>query len=231
MIGNKMVDYSQFGEYTRFIKPMFGYFGTRNKMLLDIGASGRALSNSYNLMAEYGFGGVFIEPVNIERVQKEIIDVFPGRASLDTRAVSLTTGTAQIHLHSIEEQHSLISTWYPPTATDKTLEVETVQISDLLAYWKIPTNIDFLTIDVEGIDADIVQEMLAKSDCRPNVLLFEYLYLDTKKVDATISNLHSFGYTTMFKNNANIGFVFDGFGRELPDTAMRHVLSYDWGLL
>jgi len=211
-----MKDYSQFGEFTQFLKPIFTFYGVRYGVLVDIGASGRDLSNSYNLIAEHGFQAILVEPVNFSRVEREIQSDFPALVAVDKSAVGQTEGTAKMFLHTVPEHHSLVSTWYPPTDGHKTQDVPTVRIGTLLKKWDLPWDFDYLTIDVEGLDIDLVQDMIDNTTYRPRVLLFEHLYATPQQVQTIKMNLHAAGYSIIFENNANIGLVLDEIQQAKP---------------
>lgn len=211
-----MKDYSQFGEFTQFLKPIFTFYGVKHGVLVDIGASGRDLSNSYNLIAEHGFQAILVEPINFSRVEQEIQADFPALVAVDRSAVGPSEGQTKMFLHTVPEHHSLVSTWYPPTDSHKTQDVTTTRIGSLLKKWNLPWDFDYLTIDVEGLDIDLVQDMLDSSPYRPRILLFEHLYASPEQVQTIKANLHAAGYSAVFENNANIGLVRDTIQQAKP---------------
>jgi FkbM family methyltransferase len=127
----------------------------RDGYFVEFGATdGKGLSNTYLLEKEFGWNGILVEPArsfhdSLRRNRK---------SEIDTRAVWSETGLTvlfaenpQPYLSAIEEPTKRASRSRHP------YEVETVSLPDLLKHYRAPTHIDYLSIDVEGSELNILK--------------------------------------------------------------------------
>lgn len=169
-----MKDYSQHGEQQVITDYFKGFIG----MLLDIGANdGKTFSNSRALL-ELGWYGVLVEPS--EKTFKELqknCGEFP--VQLHNVGVATYCGTAEFFESGplvSEADHSLISSmkeaeterWKKKSKeSDPIVEftkttISVIDFDTLLKNSRCDT-FDFITIDVEGMEVEILKQMNIKS--------------------------------------------------------------------
>ncbi len=136
--------------------------GRRNGFFVEFGATnGVTLSNSYLLEKEFAWQGILAEPAKDwhAALQKN------RSAAIDTRCVWRKTGE---HLDFVETEYGELSTLVEFKDKDnnksgrqagKTYSVETVSLNDLLAKYNSPGHIDYLSIDTEGSEFDILSAL------------------------------------------------------------------------
>ena len=146
-------DVSQFGEYT-FLKDYFNKNTPKYKCLVDAGANGVKLSNSYNFLNNYEWKGLLIEPNNSNYEELSgVYSIFPN-VILVKAAVSDHEGAEKFYIHEVKGHHSL------KYKTDRYTIVDVFRIQTLLKQNLIPLDFDYLTIDVEGMDYIVLKDML-----------------------------------------------------------------------
>jgi FkbM family methyltransferase len=160
-----MKDVSQFGEYT-ILKNYFQSNTPKYKYLVDIGAKGKTLSNTYNLIKESKWKGILIEPssINFKNLQELYTKT---EITLVKQAVADFNGFSSLYISDKKGWHSLIR---------KTDKRETVKVSTLpiiLKNYKVAHDFDLLDIDAEGMDYRICKYMFQKSEYRPRVIIIE----------------------------------------------------------
>lgn len=155
-------------------KVIFDFFQAhppKHKFLIDVGAFGREMSNSFALLQE-GWKGILFEPSPERR--KTIEQEF---ASLDYKlmpyAISHVTGSALLHMHSEPGHDSLDPDWYPPDQTNATITVPTKRLHEALLDNNTPRDFDFLSIDTEGYDEKIISDFLSTDTFRPSLIVTE----------------------------------------------------------
>jgi FkbM family methyltransferase len=133
--------------------------GKRDGFFVEFGAcDGRLISNTWILESEFGWGGILAEP------NPSWHDALKSNRScvIDTRCVWTETGSklqfAEFNNDDYNTQSRVIS------ATDNKrdlvsglYEVETISLLDLLRQHGAPTKIDFMSIDIEGGEADVLR--------------------------------------------------------------------------
>ena len=128
----------------------------RNGFFVEFGSTnGFDLSNSYLLEKDFGWKGILCEPVS---VWKE--DLIKNRHSiLDFRCVWKTSGEFLDLIVPSEPEFSKISILKnQKNLKVKQLEkVETISLIDLLKTHNAPRNIDYLSIDTEGSEYEILK--------------------------------------------------------------------------
>ena len=131
----------------------------REGFFVEFGATnGVDLSNTWLLEHEYGWRGVLAEPARSWHAALRAAR----RAAIDTRCVWTTSGS---RLSFKEAAWTEVSTLERFATADghssarrggRTYEVETVSLVDLLATHQAPAVIDYLSIDTEGSEYDIL---------------------------------------------------------------------------
>lgn len=127
---------------------------------VEFGAcDGIAGSNTYLLETRYGWRGILAEPAKVchDTLRQN------RRCDIDTRCIWRASG-AQI---SFSEHTNIVSSGLAVTLTDParrvsnrhnttTYPVETLSLNDLLAAYAAPAYIDYLSIDTEGSEFEIL---------------------------------------------------------------------------
>jgi FkbM family methyltransferase len=128
--------------------------GKRNGFFVEFGAcDGLHLSNSYFLEKELGWSGVLSEPA---RVWGD--DLRANRAvAIDVRCVSNKSG-AHINFTEAANPGESTSAKQTPTGDSISYQVETITLGDLLTAHNAPEFIDFISIDTEGTEFEILQD-------------------------------------------------------------------------
>jgi FkbM family methyltransferase len=174
-----------------------GYF-------VEFGATdGVKFSNTYYLETKLGWTGVLAEPARLwhESLRQN------RRCAIDTRCVWTETGhrvvfnEAKIPAHSTIDIYSGADNLADTRLDGEKYEVETISLNDLLEEAKAPRKIDYLSIDTEGSEFDI----LAAFDFRAHdiqLITVEHNY--TPKRDDLHRLLSAKGYTRKFPNLSHV---------------------------
>lgn len=159
-----MIDHSQYNEAT-FLANYFAEHAPKYKVLVDIGAKGIKLSNTYDLLLR-GWKGLLVEPL-LEHYQELQRDFGRLDVILENVAISDFDGKAKFYVHEIPGHSSLVRQSNCP------IIVDTVTVETLLSAHDIPDDFDLISIDTEGSDGNIIRFMLEKTPYRPSVLIYE----------------------------------------------------------
>lgn len=131
----------------------------KNGFFVEFGATnGVHLSNTYLLEVEFGWNGILVEPAihwhqDLEKNRKAIID---------KRCVWKETGHSLIFNETDSTELSTIDTFSTDDihaqarAHGKKYSVDTVSLMDLLEEHQAPNLIDYLSIDTEGSEYEIL---------------------------------------------------------------------------
>ena len=165
-------DASQYGEVLELLK-LWVNAHAEAKVVVDVGARGRARSNSYDLMKHFGWRGLLIEAN--PHLLAGIVEEFVG---LDLQLVSCAvsdfngsaTFTRGINDDVSSLQPDLAAAW-GPTAGEFEVSVKT--LSSILDAYAVPKEFDLLSIDIEGEDIKVLNDLVANSDYRPAWVIIE----------------------------------------------------------
>jgi len=133
-----------------------------NGYFVDFGAcDGIIFSNSYILEKEFGWNGICCEP---NRTYHKDLVLNRPNALIDFRCVYSSTGkeinfcevTDFPELSAMEEYVSIKDEHYEKRLKSTSYKVKTISLNDLLEQHKAPYDIDFLSIDTEGSEFDIL---------------------------------------------------------------------------
>lgn len=143
----------------------------RNGYFVDFGATnGKDINNSFLLEKEYDWNGIVCEPNPVYHT-----DLRSNRnCSIDTRCVYTTSNLlvkflnvtecgelSGISKHAFKDEHSQKRT------INTEIMVETVSLNDLLIQHNAPTTIDYMSIDTEGSEFEIIKSFdFSKYDVR-----------------------------------------------------------------
>lgn len=131
----------------------------KNGFFIEFGATnGIYLSNTFLLEKEYQWSGILAEPGKIWNV-----DLFKNRSCIiDTRCVWNKTGDNLTFNETLNPEISTINSYSSNDSLSNarkkgvTYNVETVSLNDLLEQHNAPYEIDYLSIDTEGSEYDIL---------------------------------------------------------------------------
>lgn len=138
------------------------YLGWKtNGYFVEFGATdGNDISNTYTLEKEFGWNGILAEPArhwhtNLNKNRS---------CNIDHRCVWKTTGEyVTFHESIVRPDASAIEHYITPdlyqmigSEADK-YQVETVSLIDLLKKYNAPTEIDYISLDTEGSEIEILQ--------------------------------------------------------------------------
>jgi FkbM family methyltransferase len=131
----------------------------RDGFFVEFGAGdGVLLSNTYLLEARYRWNGILAEPCPVFHASLPL----NRRAFISTRCVAPESGSKVIFNQTDDPHFSTIDTY---TSADehaqlrqsgRRIEVETITLRDLLRQGTAPRNIDYLSLDTEGSELEIL---------------------------------------------------------------------------
>ena len=150
-------DNSQFGETWLLLRSMVNR-AARHRILVDVGARGSGDSNSYDLMRHFGWRGVLIDanPHRLEPIRRE----FEGLdASIVHSAVSDYEGEAEFYVGGVASLSQAFSARFGELR-DK-VRVRVQRLGSILQAHAVPNDFDFLSIDAEGEDVTILNDVVA----------------------------------------------------------------------
>ena len=131
----------------------------KNGYFVEIGAaSGVDLSNTYLLEKEFNWTGILSEPSNHWRTTL----VENRDCNIDFNCVYKSSGEKINFYETIEKEYSTIGKYskqdnhFSKRKSFKEYEVETISLLDLLDKYNAPRFIDYLSIDTEGSELDII---------------------------------------------------------------------------
>ena len=165
-------DHSQHGEFRMLLRHLVRD-GSVHGIIVDVGAHGRRLSNSYDLLAGFGWHGLLIEanPALLPGIRDE----FAGTDfELVGCAVGVEIGRMPFHLgpnpavSSLNASHAALF-----GETKGTIEVDVRRLSDILDASRIPHDFDVLSLDIESLDVPVFNDLIATSSYRPRRVLIE----------------------------------------------------------
>ena len=201
---------SQYGEIQLFLVDSINTrFGSR--IVVDVGARGKARSNSYDLMKHFGWRGVLIEAN--DQLRSEIEEAFSGlEYSLICCAVSDFTGQATFTIGVNDDVSSLSSsaaaTW-GDIKGNKLVPVRRLQ--DILQSAGVPADFGLLSIDIEGEDVKVLNDIIANSTFRPQYVIIE------ASNDFSVKSLDDLPFNQLVKRQYKI------VGQTRPNLILRRV--------
>jgi FkbM family methyltransferase len=168
-------DHSQYGEIEILIRDMVNQSALQ-RYVVDIGARGRDRSNSYDLVARFGWRGLLIEanPALVNTITEEFktCDV-----SLECCAVSDTEGEQEFFVGINDDVSSLrkdqSEAW---GQIQRTIRVKTRRIGSILQQHAVPLVFDLLSIDIEGEDIRVLNDLMDNTQYRPRYVIIEASY-------------------------------------------------------
>jgi FkbM family methyltransferase len=165
-------DHSQHGEVFELIRLIVNAACPRG-MIVDVGAHGSGRSNSYDFLKHLGWRGLLVEanPQLIETIQLE----FGGlTVSIVNCAVSDFDGEGQLWLgvnsaiSSLDERN--VRNWGPVAGC---LPVRVRRLGEILREHAVPEDFDILSLDIEGEDIKVMNDLVASTPYRPRWVVIE----------------------------------------------------------
>jgi FkbM family methyltransferase len=180
-----------------------GYF-------VEFGATdGVNLSNTYLLERDFDWRGILAEPNPVWHADLKR----NRRANIDLRCVFHTTGApARFAATKYAELGTIVDFAFKDGHAEarrehELIEVETVSLDDLLESHGAPRNIDYISIDTEGSELDILQRF---DFARWNVTLFSVEYNATEQAHALDRLMRHHGYERRYPSYS----LFDAWYRK-----------------
>ncbi|UAB78967.1 FkbM family methyltransferase [Erythrobacter sp. SCSIO 43205] len=147
---------------SQFLQDVFAaltHGGKRNGYFVEVGVgSGRDISNTYMLEKHFDWDGLLVEP---NRASHETIRQ-QRSAQLDLRAAAKTSGnvvTFEEYVgHGVHSRVVGAGVGHELNEVEKrTYDVETISLTDLFVEKGVPEVVDFMSLDTEGGEADILR--------------------------------------------------------------------------
>lgn len=170
--GKLINEQSQFGEVEWLIKAMVNE-GAAHRQVVDVGARGVERSNSFDLITGFGWKGLLIEanPALIDDLQAAL-DGFP--ATIVSCAVSDFEGETELFLGVNADVSSLTASaageW---GGLRGSVSVRVRRLAALLAEHGVPPDFDLLSLDIEGHDERVLNDLVLHSPYRPRWIVIE----------------------------------------------------------
>jgi FkbM family methyltransferase len=171
----------------------------RDGFFAEFGATdGRDLSNTYLLETEFGWKGILSEPnpgwhAALRRNRPH--------AAIATECVWSSTGETLPFLATSEKEFGTIETFAEvdrhakARASHTRINVPSISLNDLLVRYEAPRDIDFISIDTEGSEYQILEPF---DFDRWNVALFSIEHNFTESEGRIVALLESKGYERRF---------------------------------
>jgi FkbM family methyltransferase len=198
-------DMSQYGEIDLLLRHMINDAAT-HRVLVDVGARGRERSNSYDFLRFFGWRGLLIEanPALIEGIRRDFAGL---NAEILNRAVSNYTGQGVLYIGANDDVSSLNeqnAVGWGDLRGKITVAVE--RLSEILKAYAIPRDFDLLSLDIEGEDVKVFNELVQPAGYRPRWVIIEASYnFQTRSLDdLPFSPLVKDEYTIVSQTSANL---------------------------
>jgi FkbM family methyltransferase len=145
----------------------------RNGYFVEVGAlDGLLMSQSFLFERTLGWNGIVVEP---NPTWKSNLDLHRG-CNISTEAISDTTGKATFECREIPSFSGLKSSVNEARISDiiDEIEVDTITLCSLLDKFKAPEVIDWVSIDTEGCELDIIKQYFKENTkYKINLINFE----------------------------------------------------------
>ena len=165
-------DQSQYGEVGLLLR-LWVNGQAKSGIVVDAGARGRERSNSFDFMRHFKWRGLLIEanPALLRTIENE----FDGLDfTLVSCAVSDFTGRATLTIGVNDDVSSLSAelaqNWGQRAGE---IEVDVRRLSDILVEHAIPHDFDLLSLDIEGEDIKVLNDLIGNTPFRPSWIIIE----------------------------------------------------------
>jgi FkbM family methyltransferase len=167
-----VLDSSQYGEIDLLVRRMIDT-ATAHHIVVEVGAHGRDGSNSYDLARFCRWRGLLIEanPALIASIEQEF-------SGLDVQvvhcAVSDSEGSGVLYIGTNDGVSSLSEVnarhWGEMRGQ---VEVPIRRLGGVLAEYDIPLDFDLLSLDIEGEDIKVLNDLISETSYRPVWVIIE----------------------------------------------------------
>lgn len=178
---------------------MFNNFKTHGTFI-EVGAcDGVATSNTLLLEREYSWVGLLVEPARIWHA-----DLFRNRtAQIETRCAWKSNGEQLQFVEKLSPGRSgIVETSNDDTAANEFYSVETVTLSMLLSESTTFENVDFLSVDTEGSELEVLQGFPFEK-IQPRFICVEHNFNDFKRAQVR-SLLGRHGYHVFLESLSQV---------------------------
>ena len=164
---------SQYGEVELLLK-LISKEVFASPTIVDVGAAGVDISNSIDLIATMGWRGLLIEanPHHAELLATEIAEL---NANVVCCAVAATEGEATFYLgrnhHLSSLNQEMAESWGD---TQGEITVTKRRLHKILDEHNIPQNFAVLSLDIEGLDFEVLNDLINSSLYRPDWIIIEW---------------------------------------------------------
>ncbi|MCA3747270.1 FkbM family methyltransferase [Phenylobacterium sp.] len=149
----------------QFLQDLWVAYETKMRhggFFVEFGATdGIKFSNTRALETRLGWSGILAEPARIwyPALRRNRACFIDDRCVWTRTGETLTFNQPAIAAHSTIDAYSQGDSLADTRAEGQRYEVTTVSLNDLLAHWRAPRRIDYLSIDTEGSELDILQAL------------------------------------------------------------------------
>jgi FkbM family methyltransferase len=170
----------------------------RHGYFVEFGATnGVKLSNSYMLEKKYDWHGILVEPGRAWHSELSLNRT----CHIDFRCVSRVSNKTIEFLESVNPEFSttqgLQNSGGHSREIVKKYDVETISLNDLLEFYKAPLRLDFLSIDTEGSELEILKSFNF-SKYKSAIIVCEHNF--TSERSEIFELLSSHGYERVWSN-------------------------------
>ena len=164
---------SQYGEVELLLK-LISNEVFASPTIVDVGAAGVDISNSIDLIATMGWRGLLIEanPHHAELLATEIAEL---NAAVVCCAVASTEGEATFYLgkhhHLSSLNQEMAESWGDSQGE---ITVTKRRLHKILDEHDVPQNFAVLSLDIEGVDFEVLNDLINNSNYRPNWIIIEW---------------------------------------------------------
>lgn len=183
--GSLFVERSQFGEVSLLLRDVLERgFSARDaqRVIVDVGASGREISNTYDLLKHFDFRGILIEanPKQCESIAQDFagLNVAVVNAAVSATEVDVELWVSDENTHIASLISSRFDDWrakenFVGIEKDRVFKLKSRRLHDILNENAVPENFFLLSIDIEGMDIPVLNDLLDNTDYRPLYMLVE----------------------------------------------------------
>jgi len=183
---------------------IFKFFASHpptHTLLVDVGAYGRFMSNSWALL-KLGWRGLLIEPNPARRkiIEEEFFDL---DIELLPIGISTAKGRAPFYLHTTVGYDSLSPDWHAADKSGVCIWIDIEPLTDVLLCRAFPPDFGLLSIDTEGFDAKIVEDLFDRNHFKPALIVTE---ADSYPPTCDLFERHGYGLYAIAgpANNGNL---------------------------
>lgn len=176
----------------------------KNGFFVEFGATdGVEKSNSYILEKEFGWSGILAEPAKVwhKSLRKNRNVIIDDRCVWSESKKKLEFKETDLHELSTIQEYSAIDMHSELRVSGNTYQVETISLNDLLMQHDAPKKIDYLSIDTEGSEFEILQAFdFSKFEIR--IITVEHNFTEMREKIFELLTLH--GYKRVFVELSNV---------------------------